>query len=157
MAQLDRSGLKAKAASLFPDNTSGDISPMDIRAVFQDMFDSFALKTEAALPSASYILGAIAGRIPYNSITGRPSLFSGRYADLSGKPILFSGAFADLSGRPAGNAYVPLNGTTGYVLTKTAAGRAWERLPYLIRAMTQAEYDALTDKDSNTIYFTRDV
>ena len=155
MAQLDRPGLKAKAASLFPDNTSGDISPMDIRAVFQDMFDSFALKTEAALPSANYILGQIAGKISYNSLTGRPTLFSGRYADLSGKPTLFSGAFSDLSGRPSGNAYVPLNGTTGYLLTKTAAGRAWQALPFKIVALTKAEYDALAVKDPTTFYITR--
>lgn len=38
--------------------------------------------------------------IPYSSLTGKPSLFSGSYNDLSNKPSLFDGAYASLTGKP---------------------------------------------------------
>lgn len=38
--------------------------------------------------------------IPYSSLTGKPSLFSGSYDDLSNKPSLFDGAYASLTGKP---------------------------------------------------------
>ena len=38
--------------------------------------------------------------IPYSSLTGKPSLFSGSYNDLTNKPSLFDGAYASLSGKP---------------------------------------------------------
>jgi hypothetical protein len=50
--------------------------------------------------------------LPWSSITDKPTLFSGNYADLSGKPTLFSGNYADLSGKPnlfSGN-YTDLSG-----------------------------------------------
>ena len=155
MAQLDRAGIKSRALQLFPNNTRGDISPMDIRAIVDDLVDSFSLMAESRLPDANYILGLINGRISYNSLAGRPNLFSGRYADLSGKPQLFSGAFADLSGRPAANAYLPINGTTGYFLAKTDTGREWRALPMVISALTQAQYDRLAVKDPNVLYAVR--
>jgi hypothetical protein len=73
----------------------------------------------------------------YADLSGKPTLFSGAYADLSGKPTLFSGAYADLSGKPTlGTAaahdigyFEPAlgnPGTSGYVLSSTAAGvRSW--------------------------------
>jgi len=38
--------------------------------------------------------------IPWTSVTNRPTLFSGAYADLTGKPTLFSGDYADLTNKP---------------------------------------------------------
>ena len=38
--------------------------------------------------------------IPYSSLTGKPSLFSGSYNDLTNTPSLFDGAYASLTGKP---------------------------------------------------------
>ena len=38
--------------------------------------------------------------IPYSSLTGKPSLFSGSYNDLTNKPALFSGDYGDLTNTP---------------------------------------------------------
>lgn len=40
------------------------------------------------------------GSVTWNSITGKPTFFSGSYADLTGKPTLFDGAYASLTGKP---------------------------------------------------------
>ena len=41
------------------------------------------------------------GYIPtWNSITGKPTFFSGNYNDLTNKPTLFNGTWASLSGKP---------------------------------------------------------
>ena len=141
---------------LFPTNTLGEISAADLRTIVEDIGDTFQIIGEANAPSASVLVQILSGNLPYSALTGRPNLFSGRYADLQGKPSLFSGAFSDLQGRPSGNAYVPTTGTTGYVLTKTAAGRAWQKLPWGVRTLTQAQYDALPSIEPDVIYFTRD-
>jgi hypothetical protein len=38
--------------------------------------------------------------IPYSSLTGKPTLFSGSYNDLTNKPALFSGDYGDLTNTP---------------------------------------------------------
>ena len=156
MARLSRDTLKAKAAQLFPTNTLGEISAADLRTIVEDIGDTFQIIGEANAPSASVLVQILSGNLPYSALANRPTLFSGQYNDLQGKPTLFSGAFSDLRGRPAGNAYLPLTGTDGYVLTKTSTGRAWRKLPWGVRTLTQAEYDALASVETDVIYFTRD-
>lgn len=71
--------------------------------------------------------------INWDSITGKPSFFSGAYADLSGKPTLFSGDYADLSGKPTlfSGVYADLSGkptlgTSAAKNTGTSAGNVVE-------------------------------
>jgi hypothetical protein len=39
--------------------------------------------------------------IPYSSLTGKPTLFSGSYDDLTNKPQMFSGSYTDLTNKPS--------------------------------------------------------
>lgn len=57
----------------------------------------FATAAQGLLASTALQPGA---QIPWTNITGKPTFFSGAYADLTGKPTLFSGAYADLTGKP---------------------------------------------------------
>ena len=156
MARLSRDTLRAKAAQLFPENTLGEISATDIQTIIADIGDTFQLIGESNVPGADVLVQVLSGHFPYSALTGRPNLFSGRYSDLQNKPSLFSGVFSDLQGRPSGNAYLPLTGTDGYVLMKTPTGRAWRKLPWGVRTLTQAECDALASVETDVIYFTRD-
>jgi hypothetical protein len=58
MSQLDRQGLISQSNFLFPDNTSQEITPADIRQFNSDIADSLAL-TGSAVLSASYADNAL--------------------------------------------------------------------------------------------------
>jgi hypothetical protein len=51
-------------------------------------------------PDASVQTTAWTGSVSWNDVSGKPTLFSGSYADLTNKPTLFSGAYSNLTGKP---------------------------------------------------------
>lgn len=57
MSQLDRAGLISQSNFLFPDNTTAEITPQDVRQFDLDVIDSFAL-TGSLVVSASYAVTA---------------------------------------------------------------------------------------------------
>lgn len=56
MAQLDKSAFLAKIASLLPNNTTGQISPEDLRTLFGDASDSFLFEV-GGVPILKYTVG----------------------------------------------------------------------------------------------------
>ena len=71
MSTLDRAGLISQSNYLFPDNTTAEITPADVRQFNEDLADSLAL-TGSNVISASY-----ASNVPYDGILNKPTLVSG--------------------------------------------------------------------------------
>lgn len=76
--------------------------------------DVVALDADAKLPAfdGSHLTGVTATSVPWTGVTGKPTFFSGAYADLTGKPTLFDGTYASLTGKPVlfDGAYASLTG-----------------------------------------------
>ena len=73
-----------------------------------------ALDADAKLPAldGSQLTAVAATSVPWTGVTGKPTFFSGSYADLTDKPTLFDGTYASLTGKPTlfDGAYASLSG-----------------------------------------------
>lgn len=91
----------------------------------------------------------------YNDLTDKPTLFSGAYADLTGKPnlaaVATSGDYDDLSNKPTIPSAVTESTVSGWGFTKNA-GNVGSTTVSSIVTLTEAQYEALSTKDSSTLY-----
>ncbi|RWI96425.1 MAG: hypothetical protein EOR22_06610 [Mesorhizobium sp.] len=96
MAARTRAQLNSDADTYLPDNTTGDISPADIRQRVKDLADSAKLSED---------LATVATTGAYGDLSGKPTLSTvastGAYSDLTGKPTLGTAASKD-TGTAAG-------------------------------------------------------
>ena len=75
MTKRTHTELTSQVSSLFPDNTSGDISPEDIRSVFTDIGDSLLFWDNTA-PTSATEPSCVAGEAKFGSITiGETTIF----------------------------------------------------------------------------------
>lgn len=107
MAARTRAQLNSDADTYLPDNTSGDISPADIRQRVKDLADSAKLSED---------LATVATTGAYGDLSGKPTLSTvastGAYSDLTGKPTLGTAASKD-TGTAAGQ--VPVLDGSGLI------------------------------------------
>lgn len=68
MATLDKAAFVAQIANLLPDNTTGQISPADLRSLFGDAADSFLFEV-GGVPVLEYTVGNV---YPQNAIVLSP-------------------------------------------------------------------------------------
>lgn len=107
MAARTRAQLNSDADTYLPDNTTGDISPADIRQRVKDLADSAKLSED---------LATVATTGAYVDLSGKPTLSTvastGAYSDLTGKPTLGTAASKD-TGTAAGQ--VPVLDGSGLI------------------------------------------
>lgn len=133
--------------------TADDIASLNIPSAPSDIGAATVeqgTKADNAVQVVSQTLSTAQKTQARANIGAGTSSFSGNYSDLSGKPTLAnvatSGAYSDLSGKPT-----DANGYTAKSLAiKDQHGTSADKK---IWTGSQAEYDAITTPDSNTLYF----
>lgn len=103
----------------------------------------------------------------YSELNGLPNLFSGNYNDLTNKPALFNGSWNSLTDKPS--TFAPsahtheISEVTGLQTALDSKSASTHTHNSIIQTNgntalqfwkgTQAQYDVIVTKDSNTIYF----
>ena len=147
MAQVTRAAFAASLASLIPDNTSGDVTPEDIRSIITDLEDSAVwydeVGTAAASDTGDFATASHAHTLADISDAGTAAASAtGDFAAASHNHAATEITSGDL---PIARLGELVSGDANNTLS--AAPKFW--------VGTQANYDALTP-DAGTIYWITD-
>jgi hypothetical protein len=141
MSQLDRAGLISQSNFLFPDNTSQEITPSDIRQFNTDVADSLQLSGSYATTGSNTFTGT-------NTFDGQVTL--NNYVTLNADLETFSSNITNYGGRIQGIAHGFGNGTSTFTGSFSGDGSGLTNLDALSTASTDFSTMTFTKGDGTT-------